>query len=125
MVNLTESFTKLYGRRPTESEIATMMEMKREQEGWKRHKPEKKEMDSTKELVQKRIREPRQPRKVSTNEPKYRWPKRASQLALRVNRSLLRQISVENIAFIEDASQSRIWKLIEDWDLPRVKTDEE
>ena len=117
MVNLTESFTKLYGRRPTESEIATMMELKREQEGWKRHKVE--------QQSQKRVREPRQPRKVTTNEPKYRWPKRASQLALRVNRSLLRQVSVENIAFIEDASQSRIWKLIEDWDLPRVKADEE
>lgn len=117
MVNLTESFTKLYGRRPTESEIATMMEMKREQEGWKRHKVE--------QQVQKRIREPRQPRRVSTNEPKYRWPKRATQLALRVNRSLLRQVTIENIAFIEDVSQSRIMQEIRQWDLPRVKTDEE
>jgi hypothetical protein len=117
MVNLTESFTKLYGRRPTESEIATMMEMKREQEGWKRHKVE--------QQVQKRIREPRQPRRVSTNEPKYRWPKRATQLALRINRSLLRQVTIENIAFIEDVSQSRIMQEIRQWDLPRVKADEE
>jgi hypothetical protein len=125
MVNLTESFTKLYGRRPTESEIATMMEMKREQEGWKRHKPEKKDMDSTKTLVQKRIREPRQPRRVSSNEPKYRWPKRATQLALRINRALLRQVTIENIAFIEDVSQSRIMQEIRQWDLPRVKVEEE
>ena len=117
MVNLTESFTKLYGRRPTESEIATMMEMKREQEGWKRHKVE--------QQVQKRIREPRQPRRVSTNEPKYRWPKRATQLALRINRSLLRQVTIENIAFIEDVSQSRIMQEIRQWDLPRVKAEEE
>ena len=117
MVNLTESFTKLYGRRPTESEIATMMEMKREQEGWKRHKVE--------QQVQKRIREPRQPRRVSTNEPKYRWPKRATQLALRINRSLLRQVTIENIAFIEDVSQSRIMQEIRQWDLPRVKADDE
>lgn len=117
MVNLTESFTKLYGRRPTESEIATMMEMKREQEGWKRHKVE--------QQVQKRIREPRQPRSVSTNEPKYRWPKRATQLALRVNRALLRQVTIENIAFIEDVSQTRIMQEIRQWDLPRVKAEEE
>ena len=117
MVNLTESFTKLYGRRPTESEIATMMEMKREQEGWKRHKVE--------QQVQKRIREPRMPRAVRTNEPKYRWPKRATQLALRINRALLRQVTIENIAFIEDVSQSRIMQEIRQWDLPRVKADEE
>lgn len=117
MVNLTESFTKLYGRRPTESEIATMMELKREQEGWKRHKVE--------QQVQKRIREPRMPRAVQTNEPKYRWPKRATQLALRINRALLRQVTIENIAYIEDVSQSRIMQEIRQWDLPRVKTDEE
>jgi hypothetical protein len=42
MVNLTESFTKLYGRRPTEAEIATMMQMKREQENWKKAEIKKK-----------------------------------------------------------------------------------
>ena len=124
MVNLTHSFTQTFGRPPSEEEIGEMMILKREQEGWKRHKPEKKDMTNTKTLVQKRIREPKPPSRVRTNEPQYRWPKRATQMALRINRALLRQTTIENIAFIEDVSQSRIMQEIRKWDLPRVSIEE-
>lgn len=35
MVNMTESFTKTFGRFPTEEEIGTLMKLKAEQEGYK------------------------------------------------------------------------------------------
>jgi DNA-directed RNA polymerase specialized sigma subunit len=119
MVNLTESFTKLYGRRPTEAEIATMMQMKREQEGWKNST-----QPTPPERPQKRLREPKQPTGVNTNDRQYRWPKRATQIAQRINRMMLRQITIENIAFVEGVSQSRIMQEIRHWDLPKVETDE-
>jgi len=37
---------------------------------------------------------------------------------------MLRQITIENIAFIEDVSQSRIMQEIRHWDLPKVENDE-
>jgi hypothetical protein len=119
MVNMTESFTKLYGRPPTETEIATMMQLKREQEGWKNHKT-----SSPSEKPQKRVREPKPPTGINTNDRQYRWPKRATQIALRINRALLRQTTIENIAFIEDVTQSRIMQEIRKWDLPKVETEE-
>ena len=61
MVNLTDSFTKLYGRRPTEAEIATMWQMKREQENWKKEVVKKK---TEAEPVVKKAREPRPPKKI-------------------------------------------------------------
>jgi hypothetical protein len=119
MVNLTQTFTKIYGRLPTEAEIATMMQMKREQEGWKKSK----DMIQP-ETPQKRLREPKQPTGVNTNDRQYRWPKRATQIALRINRALLRQTTIENIAFIEDVTQSRIMQEIRKWDLPKVEMEE-
>ena len=99
--------------------MLSVMQMKREQEGWKNTK----DMITT-EQPQKRLREPKQPIGVNTNDRQYRWPKRATQIALRINRALLRQTTIENIAFIEDVTQSRAMQEIRKWDLPKVETEE-
>ena len=119
MVNYYDTLTRVLQRKPTEQELAAVMQMKREQEGWKKTK----EMMST-EKPQKRLREPKQPTGINTNDRQYRWPKRATQMALRINRALLRQTTIENIAFIEDVTQSRVMQEIRKWDLPKVEIEE-
>ena len=119
MVNYYDTLTRVLQRKPTEQELGVMMQMKREQEGWKRQ-PE----PTPTERPQKRLREPKQPTGVNTNDRQYRWPKRATQMALRINRALLRQTTIENIAFIEDVTQSRIMQEIRKWDLPKVEIEE-
>ena len=116
MVNYYDTLTRVLQRKPTEQEIGAMMQMKREQEGWKKSK----DMIQP-ETPQKRLREPKQPTGVNTNDRQYRWPKRATQIALRINRALLRQTTIENIAYIEDVTQSRIMQEIRKWDLPKVE----
>ena len=59
MVNLTDSFTKLYGRRPTETELGEMYRLKREQEGYKKIKA----MEASQVAPNKRKTEPRTPKK--------------------------------------------------------------
>ena len=117
MVNLTDSFTKLYGRRPTEAEIATMWKMKREQENWRKSEIKKKTAATLE--VKPKAREPRTPKKI--NEYVYKWPKRASQLAQRVNRMLCIQMTINDIAYVEGASENVIMSQIEKWGLPREK----
>ena len=119
MVNYYDTLTRVLQRKPTEQEIGAMMQMKREQEGWKKTK----DMIIT-EKPQKRLREPKQPTGINTNDRQYRWPKRATQMALRINRALLRQTTIENIAFIEDVTQSRVMQEIRKWDLPKVEIEE-
>ena len=119
MVNYYDTLTRVLQRKPTEQELAAVMQMKREQEGWKQSK-----VPEPVERPQKRLREPKQPTGVNTNDRQYRWPKRATQMALRINRALLRQTTIENIAFIEDVTQSRIMQEIRKWDLPKVETEE-
>jgi len=114
MVNMTESFTKLYGRPPTETEIATMWKMKREQEGYR------KEVLKEKTKASKiKLREPKAPTKI--NDYNYRWPKRASQFAQRVNRMLCIQVMIKDIAYIEGVSENVVMAQIEKWKLPREK----
>lgn len=118
MVNLTESFTKLYGRPPTESEVATMWQMKREQEGYKKAKA----MDASQVAPQKRKQEPRTPKMAARNY-NYRWPHRASQIAQRINRMLHIQMTIKDIAFVEGATENLITAEINKWTLPRENTE--
>ena len=118
MVNLTESFTKLYGRPPTESEVATMWQMKREQEGFNKAKA----MKASEAPQERRKREPRTP-KTPARDYNYRWPHRASQIAQRINRMLHIQTSIKDIAFIEGASENMIMAEITKWTLPRENTE--
>ena len=113
MVNLTDSFTKLYGRRPTEAEIATMWQMKREQEGFRKQQIKEK----TKEPNPKRLREPKPPTKVSIS--KERFPYRASRDAKCINRMLFIQMTVKDIAYCLGHSENFVMSQIEKWQLPR------
>lgn len=118
MVNITETFTKMYGRAPTQSEIATMWQMKREQEGYRKAKA----MEASQVAPEKRKQEPRTP-KMPARDYNYRWPHRASQIAQRINRMLNIQMSVKDIAFVEGASENLIMAEINKWTLPRQNTD--
>ena len=118
MVNITETFTKLYGRAPTQSEIATMWQMKREQEGYKKAKA----MEASQVAPEKRKQEPRTP-KMPARDYNYRWPHRASQIAQRINRMLNIEMTVKDIAFVEGASENMIMAEINKWTLPRHNTE--
>jgi hypothetical protein len=88
-----------------------MLKMKREQGGYRKQiatpKPKPK-------------REPKTPTHVS-DQYLYRWPKRASQIAQRINRMLLSQMTIETIAYVEDISQTQVMAQMTKWDLPRVE----
>jgi len=118
MVNITETFTKMYGRAPTQSEVASMWQMKREMEGYKKAKA----IDASEAPPQKRKQEPRTP-KMAARDYHYRWPRRASQIAQRINRMLHIQMTVKDIAFIEGATENMIMSEINKWTLPRENTE--
>ena len=118
MVNITETFTKMYGRAPTQSEVAAMWQMKREQEGYRKAKG----MEASQVVPEKRKQEPRTP-KMPPREYNYRWPHRASQIAQRINRMLHIQMTVKDIAFIEGATENMIMSEINKWTLPRENTE--
>ena len=118
MVNITETFTKMYGRAPTQSEVASMWQMKREMEGYKKAKA----MDASQVAPQKRKQEPRTP-KMAARDYNYRWPRRASQIAQRINRMLHIQMTVKDIAFVEGATENLITAEINKWTLPRENTE--
>jgi len=118
MVNITETFTKMYGRAPTQSEVASMWQMKREMEGYKKAKA----MDASQVAPQKRKQEPRTP-KMAARDYNYRWPRRASQIAQRINRMLHIQMTVKDIAFVEGATENMIMAEINKWTLPRENTE--
>jgi len=112
MVNILDSFTKLYKRPPTESEIARMLEMTRKQEGWNN------KQDEPKEVV--KPREPKTPTKINDRN-EYKWPKRASVRAKQVNRMLNDEITIERIAHYLDVNVSQVMSDIRAWDLPQKK----
>jgi len=116
MVNMTETFTKLYGRPPSESEIAAMWKMKREQEGYRKQILKEK---TKAPMIRTKPREPKTPTKI--NEYSYKWPKRASQLAQRINRMLCVQVMIKDIAYIEGVSEGVVMAQIDKWKLPREK----
>ena len=112
MVNIVDSFKKLYNRPPTQSEFATMMEMKREQEGWRGKK------DELKEAV--KVREPKTPTTINDRHG-YRWPKRASVRAKQINRMLKDGITIERMAHYLDVKESQVMSDIKTWELPQKK----
>jgi hypothetical protein len=113
MVNITESFTKLYGRPPNETELASMWQMKREQEGFRKQQIQEK----AKEPNPKRLREPKTPTSVSISKEKF--PYRASRDAKCINRMLLIQMTVKDIAYCLGHSENFVMSQIEKWQLPR------
>jgi len=117
MVNLTESFTKLYGRRPTEEEVATMWQMKREQEGFRKQKLKEK----TKEPKPKRLREPKPPTKVYVSKEKF--PYRASRDAKCINRLMILGLQIKEIAYALGHNENFVMAQIKKWQLPRPNDD--
>lgn len=116
MVNLTESFTKLYGRPPSESEIASMWKMKREQEGYRKQQAIKKTAVKT----TKRAQEPRLPTQI--NEPKRKFPYRAPKVAHMINRMLIIQTRIDDIAYVLGISEAKVRNEIDYWELPSERT---
>jgi hypothetical protein len=114
MVNIFEEFKKIEKRYPTEKELATMMQMQREQEGWRTGK------DVIKEKESKPMREPKTPTKINDRHG-YRWPKRASVRAKQVNRMLKDGVTVDKMAYYLDVNPSQVMSDIKTWDLPQEK----
>jgi hypothetical protein len=113
MVNLTESFTKLYGRPPTESEVASMWKMKREQEGFK------KQLAKEKACGIKRAKEPVTPKTLPKDPTERKWPYRASKQAKIINRMLIVQTRISDIAYVLDVPENFVMSEIERWKLPQ------
>ena len=121
MVNLTDSFTKLYGRRPTEVEIATMMQMKAEQDARKNGmiKPKQDTAEMSKRSREQFKKPKREPRPGRPESNRYRWPYRASQRTIQINKMLLDNITVERMAYYLNVSDACIITEIQKWGLPQ------
>ena len=121
MVNLTDSFTKLYGRPPTEKELATMMIMKAEQDARKNGmvKP-RQDIAEMSKRSQDQFEKPEKPK--SSDRPvsnKYRWPYRATSLAKQINKMLIDNITIERMAYYLDVSEAKVIGEIKKWGLPQ------
>ena len=115
MVNITESFTKLYGRPPSEIELATMWQMKREQEGFK------KQLSKEKTCGIKRTREPVTPKALPKETDTRKWPRRASKMAKMINRMLIVQVRIDDIAYVLGVTENIVMSEIEKRNLPQNK----
>jgi len=124
MVNLTESFTKLYGRRPTEAEIATMMQMKAEQDARKNGmiKPKQDTAEMSKRSKAQFKTHNREPKPGRPESNRYRWPYRASQRAIQINKMLQDNITVERMAYYLNVSDACIISEIQKWNLPQKES---
>lgn len=118
MVNITESFTKMYGRPPTESEVAAMWQLKRDQQMYEKNKA----MEASQVEPEKLKKGPRTV-KMAARDYGYRWPHRSSQIAQRINRMLHIQMTIKDIAFIEGGTENMIMAEINKWSLPRENTE--
>lgn len=112
MVNMTESFTKLYGRPPTEQEIATMWKMKREQEGYRKEVIKQK-------TSAKKLKEPKLPKSLPKDPSERKWPYRASKTAKVINRLLIIQTRIDDIAYALGLTENFVMSEIERWKLPQ------
>ena len=113
MVNITESFTKMYGRPPSEQELAAMWQMKREQEGFK------KELIKQKTCGIKKAKEPETPKALPKNPDTRKWPYRAPKMARMINRMLIVQVRIDDIAYILGVTDNIIMSEIKKWKLPQ------
>ena len=123
MVNLTDSFTKLYGRPPTEQELATMMLMKAEQDARKNSiiKP-RQDIAEMSKRSKDQFEKPKKPKSSGRPESnKYRWPYRASQLAKQINKMLIDNITIERMSYYLDVSEAKVMGEIKKWGLPQSK----
>ena len=116
MVNYFDTLTRVLGRPPREKELGMFMEMKREQEGWKSGKLKIKEQEEK----PRPMREPKPPKKIN-DRSLYRWPRRAPMRAKMVNRMLKDNITIKNIAYYIDTTESQVMADISTWDLPQDK----
>ena len=116
MVNYYDTLTRVLKRKPTEKELSIVMEMKREQEGFKSGKLKIKEQEEK----QKPMREPKQPKKIN-DRSLYRWPRRAPMRAKMVNRMLKDNVTIKKIAYYIDTTESQVMADISTWDLPQDK----
>lgn len=125
MVNLVDAFTKKFNRRPSEQELGDMMQMKAEQDARKNAmiRPVQNTAEMSKrsqEQFKKPKREPRTPTKVGRPETnKYRWPYRASQRAIQINKMLKDNITIERMSYYLNVSDACVITEIKKWNLPQ------
>jgi len=113
MVNITESFTKMYGRPPSEQELAAMWQMKREQEGFK------KQLIKERTCGIKRSKEPVTPKALPKKTDTRKWPYRAPKMARMINRMLIIQVKIDDIAYVLGVTENVVMSEIEKWKLPQ------
>lgn len=127
MVNIVDAFRKLENRDPTQSEVIKMMQMKAEQDARKNGliKPKQNIAElSSKYRNQhgsKLKREPKSPQQIN-DDRKYKWPYRASQKAMQINRMLNDGVTIEKIAYYLDVRENVVSGEITRWDLPQKQT---
>ena len=134
MVNIFEEFKKVEKRLPTQSELAELMLMQREQEGWKKqhHKQNlEREAEARAEgrdtyisngTVYKVAKPPvdrhkrdRKGRILQKGEYPQKMPLRSRQ----IDRALKVGVSVSQIAFMLDVKEPFIRSEIAKWEMPR------
>lgn len=112
MVNVITAFKDTFGRDPTPSEARTMMKMQAEQDLRRREQIKNKHYET-------RVKET----KYKTKRPKPRYPTKMGQRAHHINRMLLCQIRIKDIAYILDLSESFVKSEMDKWKLPRQPID--
>lgn len=121
MVNIFEEFKKLENRLPTETELATLLKMQREQEGYKVGKLIIREEEEKKPMKPKAPRREPKPPSAINDKSLYRWPRRASLRAKQINRMLKDNITIEKMAYYLDVKESQVMSDITMWGLPQEK----
>lgn len=134
MVNIFEEFKKVEKRLPTQSELAELMKMQREQEGWKmqRHKSnlereaearaEGRDTYTSNGTVYKVEKPPVDKHKRDSRGrilQKGEYPQKMPLRSRQIDRGLKVGVSVSQLAFMLDVKEPFIRSEIAKWDMPR------
>ena len=121
MVNLVDSFTRTFGRQPTESELADMMRLKAEQERAELRKYKNERYKVLNEQVAKRQKpapkkaEPKPEPKQSVAAPMY-----GDKLAVMINRMLRYGLSKDKVAYCLFVTENEVEATMRAYGLPRT-----
>lgn len=136
MVNYYDTLTRVLQRKPTEQELAAVMQMKREQEGWKmqRHKnnlareaearAEGRDTYVSNGTVYKVGKPPVDKHKRDSKGrilQKGAYPQKMPARSRQIDRALKVGITVSQLAFMLDIEERFIRSEIAKWEMPRNK----
>ena len=117
MVNITDTFTRMYGRPPTQSEIALMMEMKAKQDAY-RNRVQQPDLDAF-DKHKNGKRDATRYGNLKINKSKERQTASVPPIIIQINKMLWYKLTAEQVADVLNKDVEKINEHVKKYNLPR------